>query len=256
MIFLHGWPTNSTLWDSQVKEFKSKYRVITFDWLGFGKSDKPIDHKYTFTKKKQILDAVLAHFLKADQKITVVAHDIGGPPAILWASENATRIDRLILLNTVLYPFSTLLDKMSHLLFRIPILKNLVFSDFGLKTLMKTLSKSVRPEVNHKIKSIISAHAKSTVEMRKKTILEPVEVGLRNELLGLAEKFKSIDAKKYLIIARKDPLCYAHIKKLSDNNPNVPTFHIDNCGHFMAVDDSATLNEHLNSIFENQIQRL
>jgi haloalkane dehalogenase len=55
LVFLHGWPTHAKLWEAQIAARKKDYRTIAFDWLGFGQSDKPLDHSYTFTHKKEIL---------------------------------------------------------------------------------------------------------------------------------------------------------------------------------------------------------
>ncbi|MEL6972683.1 MAG: alpha/beta fold hydrolase [Bacteroidota bacterium] len=121
IIFLHGWPTNAQLWQAQVEALHSNYRVITFDWLGFGASDKPTEHTYTFTAQEEILDVVINELVSIDEKVTLIGHDIGGPPTILWASENPERIARLILLNTVLYTLKTPLDAFSEYRFESPI---------------------------------------------------------------------------------------------------------------------------------------
>ncbi len=38
IIFLHAFPLNQTMWDDQVEFLASKFRVMTFDWRGFGQS--------------------------------------------------------------------------------------------------------------------------------------------------------------------------------------------------------------------------
>ena len=68
LIFLHGWPTNSRLWDAQVDLFSKNYRVVTIDWLGFGQSDEPKDYTFTFSKKKEILDTLVTAVAKGDGK--------------------------------------------------------------------------------------------------------------------------------------------------------------------------------------------
>ena len=252
LVFLHGWPTNSNLWNTQVEVFKKNYRTIALDWLGFGKSDKPTEHHYTFTKKKEILDAVLTALLRGNEKVNIVAHDIGGPPAILWASENQERVKRLILLNTVIYPFSTFLDKMSHSLFEIPVIKEIIMSPFGLKTLIKTLSKNRGSAMRERANSIISAHENMSVEIKVKAINEPVKEGKKKEFLSLAEKYKALNVDRHLIIAESDPLCFKHIEKLSEENPDVPTYPISPCGHYIPVDQPDQLNEILLQILREK----
>ena len=38
LLFLHGWAIDKTYWDAQVAHFAGKYRVVTVDLPGFGKS--------------------------------------------------------------------------------------------------------------------------------------------------------------------------------------------------------------------------
>ncbi len=248
ILFLHGWPTNSLLWKSQVESLKKQFRTICIDWLGFGQSDKPTNHQYTFTNQKNILDVLLAHVLKPDEKVNIVAHDIGGPPAILWASENQHRVKRLILLNTVLFPFSTPLDKLSHYFFKVPLINDILMSSFGLKTLMNVLSKSGNAGIGMRIKEILAANESMSKAMRIKAILEPVNTGLKNEILTLSKEFEDLSVNRYLIIAKKDPLCFQHIEKLRINNPDVPAYPIKNCGHYIPIDQAEKLTEVLHKI--------
>ncbi len=251
LLFLHGWPTNAKLWKAQMESLKHRYQVVAIDWLGFGESDKPVEHKYTFTKKKEILDVLLSEILKDDEKVNIIAHDIGGPPAILWASENQERVKRLILLNTVIFPFSTLLDKISHFGFGIPILKNFLVSQPGLKYVMTTIAKNRDGHVKSRMKEILGAYENVDNEIKLKTILEPLQAGKKKEFLVLAEKFKLLTINKYLIIAKGDPLCFAHIKKLSADNPEVPTYFIDDCGHYISIEKPLELNNIITEILEN-----
>ncbi len=38
IVFLHAFPLNQTMWDEQIEALSSEYRVVTFDWRGFGQS--------------------------------------------------------------------------------------------------------------------------------------------------------------------------------------------------------------------------
>ena len=243
ILFLHGWPTNSRLWKAQVAALKAAFQPITIDWLGFGISDKPLNHHYSFSSMKEILDTVLDTILEEGEKISLVAHDIGGPPAILWASENEARLKRLILLNTVLYPFKTTLDAISEVILHTPILKDIFVSQFGLRMVLKTNTLSRGKEINKTIEEIISAFKEVEKPVKWKTLLEPLEEGRRQGIFPLNKTFKNIDAEKHLVIAKNDPLCYSHINKLKEENPDLPTHLIPNCGHFIPIDRPDALND-------------
>jgi len=248
IVFLHGWPMHSGLWKAQVEHLKADYRVITLDWLGFGQSDKPKDLPYTFTQHKECLDAVLTSVLGEEEKVTLVGHDIGGPPAILWASEHPNRVRRLILLNTVVYLFKTPLDMLSELALETPILRDIFVSRLGLYIVMKILSRNRSKETKERLQEVIRPYKELKSEVKWKTILLPLKVGRQEEMVALSNQFKELKIDKHIIIARKDPLCYAHIKRLSEDNPEVPTHFIEHSGHFISIDRPKELNKVLTEI--------
>jgi haloalkane dehalogenase len=72
--------------------------VVTLDFLGWGRSDKPVGYAYTASNQTGDLDAVISHLQLAS--VVLVAHDAPGPPAIDWALEHPERVSALLLLNT------------------------------------------------------------------------------------------------------------------------------------------------------------
>ena len=248
LIFLHGWPTNSLLWKEQLAVFRESHQVIAPDWLGFGKSDKPADFPYSFTEKKKMLDLIIQETVGDEKPLTLIAHDIGGPAAILWASEHPERVRGLILLNTVLYTLKTPMDAMSEVLFSTPGLKHLLLSPFGLRYILKSNTRSRRPQLNSRIREILTNFQHTSISHKRNAIHHPMSEGRKHELLTLAEVYKGIPVEKHLIIAKEDPLCYAHIRKLSEKNPDVPVHHIEKCGHFIPLDRPEELTEVLKGI--------
>lgn len=252
IILLHGWPTNALLWQPQVNILKAQHKVITLDWLGFGQSDKPKDYTYTFTQQKELLNTVLQTVLAPEEKVTLVGHDIGGPPAILWAQEHPQRVQQLILLNTVLYTFSMPLDKQSHFLFKVPLLKQLLGSSFGLNKIMHSVTPKNSKAISQHIQTILQAHQNLSPSLAIKLILEPVEAGKQDELLSLATVYKNLPVHKHLIIAQKDPLCSAHILKLQEENPEVGVDYLPDCGHYLPVEEGELVGELLLSAISQQ----
>ncbi|MEU7576602.1 alpha/beta hydrolase [Streptomyces sp. NPDC041068] len=41
VLFLHGWGTSGRAWDAQVADLETDHRVVTVDWRGCGRSDRP-----------------------------------------------------------------------------------------------------------------------------------------------------------------------------------------------------------------------
>src|SRR5688500_16172427 len=97
IILMHGFPDNLHLYDRLVPYLSPPRRVITFDFLGWGGSDKPIDYPYTAKNQEGDLDAVIKQ--RKLGKVVLVAHDASGPPAIEWALRHQDQIATLVLLN-------------------------------------------------------------------------------------------------------------------------------------------------------------
>jgi pimeloyl-ACP methyl ester carboxylesterase len=71
---------------------------VAFDFLGYGGSDKPAGHPYTWAGLEDDPQALVAGLdLGA---VVPVAHDASGPPAINWALAHPERVAALALLNT------------------------------------------------------------------------------------------------------------------------------------------------------------
>ncbi len=71
ILLLHGYPSSSYDWRDLFALLPER-RIIAFDFLGFGLSDKPRDHLYSLMGQADLVQAV------ADgQRVALVAHDMG-----------------------------------------------------------------------------------------------------------------------------------------------------------------------------------
>src|ERR1700682_3074112 len=77
VILVHGWTCDSSSWDAQVPVLAKRYRVITIDLPGHGKSDSPKDGKFSMDLFARAVEAVRAE-ANAD-KIVLVGHSMGAP---------------------------------------------------------------------------------------------------------------------------------------------------------------------------------
>ncbi len=126
LVLLHGFPDNLHLYDRLLPYVSPGRRVVTFDFLGWGASDKPSGYPYTTANQTGDLDAVIEQ-LGLDQ-VVLVAHDASGPPAIDWALAHPERVDTLILLNTYYHWMVPLRRPPAIVLYSTPVLRNLARS--------------------------------------------------------------------------------------------------------------------------------
>lgn len=74
ILILHGFPTCSFDWRAIIPRLAQRRRVIAFDMMGYGLSDKP-DVRYRLSDQADIAEALLAE-LQIDS-IDLVTHDMG-----------------------------------------------------------------------------------------------------------------------------------------------------------------------------------
>jgi haloalkane dehalogenase len=123
IILMHGFPDNLHLYDRLSPYLSPPRRVVAFDFLGWGASDKPPGYPYTATSQVGDLDAVITQLRL--QQVLLVAHDASGPPAIDWALVYSERVAGLVLLNTYYCEMPTLRPPEAIWLFSTPVVRNI-----------------------------------------------------------------------------------------------------------------------------------
>lgn len=88
ILFLHGFPDDSDVWSHQVKELGKDFEIVALNL-----------YKHSFRNQVNGLGQFVAD--NCNRKIMIVAHDMGGPVACEIAMNNADRISKLFLINTL-----------------------------------------------------------------------------------------------------------------------------------------------------------
>ena len=101
-LCLHGQPTWSYLYRKMIPEFvASGARVIAPDWLGFGRSDKPMaDHVYGYNFHRDMMIAFVETLNL--RNITLVVQDWGGVLGLTLPQAFPDRVSRLLVMNTAI----------------------------------------------------------------------------------------------------------------------------------------------------------
>lgn len=102
VVFLHGTPSHSFIWRSIVGEVeRAGHRVVLFDLLGYGQSERPLARDTSVRGQVAVLQQLLCHL--GIDKVSLVAHDIGGAIAQRFATAEPGRVRKLMLIDTVSY---------------------------------------------------------------------------------------------------------------------------------------------------------
>jgi 2-hydroxymuconate-semialdehyde hydrolase len=101
IVLIHGIPTNSHLWDQIVPFLTRKYKVLTLDLIGYGKSDRAPFYDLTLPKQSEYILTLLdqlgisnAHF---------VGHDLGGGIVQIIAVTHPERVKSIVIADGVAF---------------------------------------------------------------------------------------------------------------------------------------------------------
>ena len=102
LLCLHGEPTWSYLYRRMIPPFLAAgYRVVAPDFIGFGRSDKPVeDETYSFEFHRDMLLSFIEQLNL--NSIALVVQDWGGLLGLTVPMEMPARFERLLVMNTAL----------------------------------------------------------------------------------------------------------------------------------------------------------
>lgn len=106
LLLIHGFPTASWDWHYLWQPLARRYQLIACDMLGFGDSDKPLEHEYSLLEQADLQQALLAH-VQVRQPVHLLAHDYGDSVAqelLARHYEQRIAIASCVFLNGGLFP--------------------------------------------------------------------------------------------------------------------------------------------------------
>ncbi|MCM5662167.1 alpha/beta fold hydrolase [Galbibacter mesophilus] len=97
VVLLHGFLENMSIWDSLKEKLVKKYRVITIDLLGHGKTGC-LGYVHTMELMAETVKAILDE-LKI-RRVSLIGHSMGGYVALAFAEANPDQVKALALVNS------------------------------------------------------------------------------------------------------------------------------------------------------------
>lgn len=106
LVCFHGFPTSSWDWHRLLPLLTPHFRVLIFDFPGYGLSEKPVDRNYSLLTQMDAVEALLK--LLGISEFDLLAHDMGASVACellyrLEESKTALQLRSLTLLNAGIY---------------------------------------------------------------------------------------------------------------------------------------------------------
>lgn len=116
LVLLHGYGLSHWAWRHVIPRLADEHDVIAIDLLGFGESDRPPVHEFRYDAAAQteavlgVLDAL------GIERAHLMGHSMGAAIALHTAARRPERVDRLIAVGSIAYPFRVPLETRAALL--------------------------------------------------------------------------------------------------------------------------------------------
>ncbi len=98
LIFIHGVGMNSAVWSPQIEYFSTTYKVITYDFLGHGRSTKPENSLYIDDYVEQLHELVMHLNISV---FSLVGHSMGALIGVAFALKYPNKVRLMVALNMV-----------------------------------------------------------------------------------------------------------------------------------------------------------
>jgi pimeloyl-ACP methyl ester carboxylesterase len=240
VLLLHGYPTCSYDWRGVLDRLPDAH-VLAFDFLGFGLSEKPRDHRYSLMYAADDVELVAERF--GEQPVLLVAHDMGTSVATELLARDLEHRLALRLGAVLLFNGSMVIERAA-----LTVSQKLLRSRFG--SVAARLSNE--PAFRAQMSRIFSrAHPLSAEEAADQWSLITNEQGHRlldRLTLYLRERVQFADrwhgalrdwpGRLELAWALQDPVCTkAVLDAILELRPNAAAELLDELGHYPQLED-------------------
>lgn len=241
VLMLHGFPTSAYLYRNVMPEIAKTHRVIALDLPGFGQSDKSLSVSYSFNFYTNLLSSLLAQL--DIQKINLVVHDLGGPIGLHWSVRHPEKLQRLVLLNTLVYPKFSAAVVAFMIALQMPLVKNWVTSASGIKAAMR-----FGVQNKHRIKEELLQQYQAPFKeksARKALIQSTINLSIKG-FQEIAEKLPQLTIPVRAIYGENDrilPKVADTMQRVKKDLSQTTITAIPNCGHFLQEDEPELLGQ-------------
>lgn len=249
ILFLHGIPTNSRLWDYLVQALQHKFTCLAVDLPGMGESPPLVNNSHDPTHYAQSVEELREQL--AISSWHVVGHDAGATVAVHYAARFGERVNRLVLCSPPIFPEFRV--PWFFRLIRLPLLGDILapFVNFAIWHLGIQLTIKRHDHLTGQIISSFRQSFKGYRGVRR--LVHIVRWGEPSQVLAqTAALLPSITAPTLILHGRKDgaiPASFA--TRAAAIIPHAEAHLLDD-GHFLPLDCPARLCEYLSPFLEGE----
>ena len=256
LLLLHGFPTSSFDWRGIIDPLARGRRVVTFDWLGFGLSDKPADIRYSLFDQASVAEEVAR--MLGIERASVVSHDMGDSIAAeLYARSLEGKlgfdVTKRVLTNGSIYIEMAQLSPGQQMLLAmddaaLPIEISPVYDTFGPSIASIFGDTSPSEEELRAQWELLSRNAGQTILPRTIRYIEERRVHEGRWIAALRDHPSPIT----VVWGERDPIAvYAMAERFVSERPGTPLVRLDGVGHFPMIEAPGPLYDAIEAALKN-----
>jgi pimeloyl-ACP methyl ester carboxylesterase len=246
IVFMHNGGADSQTWVHQLNYFKKNFHVIAFDFLGYGKSDRP-NKPYTLSEQTKLLTAFIKHH-RLERPI-LVGNCVGASTAIEFAKLNSDQVSKLILFNicggSSFVPAMKFVEIFPSLAFYLSWISNLKFFRTA-RVLWGVKPKENDPLFQHYLRNIF-LHPKF-LQSRVNMLLGTKTFNAFGRSMSLPKSFPP----SILFWGEKNKIMpFKYSKICREYLPNSAFYSLPNAGHLCFYEEASEVNSKIEEFLSN-----
>jgi pimeloyl-ACP methyl ester carboxylesterase len=242
LLLLHGYPSSSYDWRAMLEHLPGR-RIVAFDFLGFGLSDKPRDHRYSLMPAADLVETIAARF--GGTPVVLVAHDMGTSVATELLARGVAGSLSFPLARVLLFNGSMVIERAT-----LTVSQKLLRSRFGSVAARLSNEPAFRAQLSrifspaHPLTGDEAADQWSLLSYNSgHRIIDKLTLYLR-ERVQYADRWhgalREWDGELELAWALRDPVCTkAVLDAIVELRPHVPVTLMEELGHYPQIEDPA-----------------
>ena len=252
VLVLHGFPTSSWDFAAAIEKLSARRRVVAFDFIGMGLSDKPLSHGYSLFEQADIAIHVAREL--GLTRVHLWAHDMGTSVATELLARRERGLLPIELASFVLMNGSVHIE-LAHLTIGQKVLKSPLgplFAKLNSRATFKAQMRRIfaRPPADEELDGMWELVARDDGAARLASIIRYTEerARFRRRWIGALER---CDLPALIAWGRRDPVAVMAIaEKLAGEIAGAKLEVWDDLGHYPQLEDPTRVAETVARFFD------
>ena len=245
LLFLHGAPDSSDMWNGVIERLKGQYHCFALDLPGFGRSTAPADFTCSLENMARFLDELIES-AAIPTPLSLVVADFGATYGLSWAASHPQKVQRLAIAGGSNFSSRYSWHGMARLL-RTPLLGELTMASVTLAAQEKMMRQNA-PLVSQEY--VREAYALSLAKPETRRMMLKLYRSINSkDFVGKEERLHDLVAHIPTLVlwGDKDPFI---VPEYAEQFGNAQVEHFPQNGHWLAVEAPEIVAQRLTTFFQ------